>query len=99
MSTPNTPIRPGSRVSARPSGYFDRTQPVALRSEEARAEFITKTYLHLFGAVLAFTLLEMAYFMTGLALPIADGAPGDLVAAGAGRLRGGELARHPRRPR
>jgi len=71
MSTPNTPIRPGSRLNARPAGYFDRAQPVALRSEEARAAFITKTYLHLFGAVLAFTLLEMAYFVTGLALPIA----------------------------
>jgi hypothetical protein len=44
---------------------------VALRSEETRAEFITKTYLHLFGAILAFTLLEMAYFLTGLAVPIA----------------------------
>jgi uncharacterized protein len=71
MSTPNIPIRPGARVSARPAGYFDPSQPVALRSEDARAEFITKTYLHLFGAVLAFTLLEAAYFATGLALPIA----------------------------
>ena len=72
MATPNVPHRPVARVvSARPPGYFDRNQPVALRSEETRAEFITKTYLHLFGAVLAFTLLEMAYFLTGLALPIA----------------------------
>jgi FtsH-binding integral membrane protein len=72
MATPNVPRRPVARVaSARPPGYFDRSQPVALRSEETRAEFITKTYLHLFGAVLAFTLLEMAYFLTGLALPIA----------------------------
>jgi FtsH-binding integral membrane protein len=72
MSTPNVARRPVARVpSARPPGYFDRSQPVALRSEETRAEFITKTYLHLFGAVLAFTLLEMAYFLTGLAVPIA----------------------------
>ena len=71
MATPNVPIRPGSRVSARPPGYFDRNQPVALRSEETRAEFITKTYLHLFGAILAFTLLEVAYFTTGVAIPIA----------------------------
>ena len=70
MSTP-IPIRSGSQLRARPAGYDDRTQPVALRSEDARAEFITRTYLHLFGAVLAFTLLEMAYFMTGLAVPIA----------------------------
>lgn len=72
MSTPNVPRRPVARVaSARPPGFYDRNQPVALRSEETRAEFITKTYLHLFGAILAFTLLEMAYFLTGLAVPIA----------------------------
>ena len=71
MSTPGLPPRPRARVSARPPGYYERDQPVALRSEEARAEFITKTYLHLLGAILAFTLLEMAYFLTGLALPIA----------------------------
>jgi FtsH-binding integral membrane protein len=71
MSTPSIPIRPGSRFRARPAGYNDPSRPVGLRSEEARAEFITRTYLHLFGAILAFTLLEMAYFLTGLALPIA----------------------------
>ena len=71
MSSPSTPIRPGSPMSARPAGYYDASQPVALRSEEARAEFITKTYLHLFGAIVAFTLLETAYFAAGLAVPIA----------------------------
>jgi FtsH-binding integral membrane protein len=72
MPTPNVPRRPVTRAaSARPPGYFDRSRPVALRSEETRAEFITWTYLHLFGAILAFTLLETAYFVTGLALPIA----------------------------
>jgi FtsH-binding integral membrane protein len=58
-------------LSARPPAYARRNQPVALRSEEARADFITKTYLHLFGAILAFTLLEAVYFVTGLARPIA----------------------------
>ncbi len=71
MSSPGLRPRPVARVSARPPGYFDRSQPVALRSEDARAGFITRTYLHLFGAILAFTLLEGAYFATGLALPIA----------------------------
>jgi FtsH-binding integral membrane protein len=71
MSTPGLPPRPRARVSARPPGYYERDQPVALRSEGARAEFITKTYLHLLGAILAFTLLELAYFLTGLAVPIA----------------------------
>ena len=71
MSTPGPPPRPVGRLSARPPGYYDRNQPVALRSEGARAEFITKTYLHLFGAILAFTLLETAFFVSGLAVPIA----------------------------
>jgi FtsH-binding integral membrane protein len=65
--------RPASRFSPRPAGYDDGAgRPVALRSEETRAAFITNTYLHLFGAILGFTLLEMAYFTTGLALPMAQ---------------------------
>ena len=72
MTSPNPPARAAARVlSARPPGYRDRSEPVALRSEEVRAEFITRTYLHLFGAIVAFTLLETAYFLTGLAVPIA----------------------------
>ena len=70
-SAPQRPVRPASRFSPRPAGFTGSAQPVALRSEEVRAEFITRTYAHLFGAVLAFTLLEMAYFKTGLALPMA----------------------------
>lgn len=45
--------------------------PVAASAEETRASFITRTYLHLFGAILAFTLLEVVLFSTGLARPIA----------------------------
>jgi FtsH-binding integral membrane protein len=45
--------------------------PVAALPQEARATFITRTYLHLYGAVLGFTLFEAALFMSGLALPIA----------------------------
>ncbi len=72
MTQPNPPARVAVRaLSARPAGYQDRTQPVALRSEEVRAEFITRTYLHLFGAIVAFTVLEAFYFFTGLAVPIA----------------------------
>lgn len=66
------PVRPASRFSPRPQGFDGSSQPVALRSEETRATFITRTYLHLFGAILAFTLLEMAYFTSGLALPMAQ---------------------------
>jgi len=67
-------MRPASRFSPRPAGFDGggSGQPVALRSEETRATFITRTYLHLFGAILAFTLLEMAYFTSGLALPMAQ---------------------------
>jgi FtsH-binding integral membrane protein len=39
---------------------------------EARARFITRTYLHLFGAVAAFTFLEILLFTTGVAFPIAE---------------------------
>ena len=38
---------------------------------EARAEFIKKTYSHLFGALLAFVFLEILYFQTGIAENIA----------------------------
>lgn len=44
-----------------------------------RSQFIIRTYLHLFGALLAFTLIEFAVFASGLAEPIAlalFGAPG-----------------------
>src|SRR4029453_11934181 len=64
-STPR-PARPAPRFSHRPGA-----QPLSLPPEEVRAGFIPKAYLHLFGAVLAFTFLEFAYFKTGLALPIA----------------------------
>jgi FtsH-binding integral membrane protein len=46
-------------------------QPVGAQWAEARAEFLTRTYLHLLGAILAFTLIEVALFASGLALPLA----------------------------
>jgi len=45
--------------------------PVAALDGEARAAFITRTYLHLFGAILAFTGLEVLLFDSGLAVGIA----------------------------
>ena len=45
--------------------------PVAQASVNARAAFIAKTYVHLFGAITAFTLIEVALFASGLAEPIA----------------------------
>lgn len=37
-----------------------------------RARFITRTYTHLFGAVIAFALIEVFLFQAGLAVPIAQ---------------------------
>lgn len=39
---------------------------------DARATFITKTYVHLFAAILAFTGIEVALFRAGLAEPLAE---------------------------
>jgi FtsH-binding integral membrane protein len=46
-------------------------RPAVAQRPEARAEFLSRTYGHLFAAILAFTLLELALFASGLALPIA----------------------------
>jgi FtsH-binding integral membrane protein len=39
--------------------------------EQSRGTFVSRTYGHLFGAVMAFMLIEMFFFRTGLAEPIA----------------------------
>ena len=46
--------------------------PVAQRSVESRSAFITRTYNHLMGAIVAFTLFEVWLFSSGLAQPIAS---------------------------
>lgn len=48
-----------------------RALPAEALPVDARAAFITRTYLHLLGAVLGFTLVEMALFTSGFARPIA----------------------------
>lgn len=48
-----------------------RQESVERLGVEARADFITRTYLHLFGAVLAFTAIEVVLFSTGAAAVIA----------------------------
>jgi FtsH-binding integral membrane protein len=45
--------------------------PVGQASVETRAAFITKTYNHLMGSIILFTLLEIWFFTTGMAEPIA----------------------------
>lgn len=41
--------------------------PVEMLGIDARAAFITRTYTHLFGAIIGFVLVEMVFFTTGLA--------------------------------
>jgi len=58
------PMREIVRESALP-------YPVAGLGAGARATFLTRTYLHLYGAIVAFTLIEAFLFVTGLARMVA----------------------------
>ena len=49
--------------------------PVASMRAEARAAFITRTYMHLLGAILSFALIEIYLFQSGLAVTIASEIP------------------------
>ena len=51
-------------LSARP--------PVAVLGDDARAAFITRVYIHLFGAILLFAGIEYLLFASGLAVPMAE---------------------------
>jgi FtsH-binding integral membrane protein len=64
--------------------------PEAAMGQDARARFVLRTYFHVFGAIVAFTLLEVVLFTTGLALPIARAMLGTtwLVVLGAYMLVG-----------
>ena len=53
------------------SSPYASSMPVASIGVDERATFITRTYTHLFGAVLAFVLIEVYFFSTGLAESIA----------------------------
>jgi FtsH-binding integral membrane protein len=48
-----------------------QVMPVAAAGVEARSAFITRTYNHLFGAIVLFTLIEIFLFKSGLAEPMA----------------------------
>jgi len=47
------------------------SMPVSALDTDRRATFITRTYTHLLGAILGFTLIEVFLFTSGLAEPIA----------------------------
>jgi FtsH-binding integral membrane protein len=49
--------------------YPDTTAPITAGGE--RATFIARTYMHLFGAIVAFTFIEVALFRSGMAEQIA----------------------------
>src|SRR5688572_6197769 len=55
---------------------YQGVQTVADASIEARARFITRTYNHLFGAIVAFAGIEYLLFKTGAAYAIAQALAG-----------------------
>lgn len=52
-----------------PESYY-RPAAVSELSVESRGTFVSRTYAHLFGAILAFTLIEIFLFQSGLAVSI-----------------------------
>lgn len=54
----------------------DPRNPIALGSANARAIFISHTYAHLMGAIVAFTLLKVLLFSTSLTQSIARALDG-----------------------
>ncbi len=48
------------------------TLPVEALGVNARSTFIVRTYSHLLGAILGFVLLEVFYFTSGIAKPMAE---------------------------
>ena len=56
---------------AQSSGIIRGHRPVSADGIETRAAFIFRTYTHLFGAIVAFTLLEIFLFKSGAAVSIA----------------------------
>lgn len=50
---------------------YPRPIPVIELDQQSRATFVSRTYTHLFGAISAFTLIEIFLFKSGLAEPMA----------------------------
>lgn len=48
------------------------TTPVAALGDSARASFLVRTYTHLLGAILLFAAIEIFFFTSGLAYPMAQ---------------------------
>jgi FtsH-binding integral membrane protein len=66
----NDRVLEGDQMSIH-QGIGSVAAPVGERSAEARAEFITRTYNHLMGAIVAFVGVELLLFGSGMAEPMA----------------------------
>lgn len=51
---------------------FYQSAPVIELGEQSRGTFIARTYTHLFGAIMAFVIIEVALFKSGLAAVMAQ---------------------------
>ncbi|HEY3493506.1 MAG TPA: Bax inhibitor-1 family protein [Polyangiaceae bacterium] len=51
---------------------YQGLDPVRDASVDVRARFITRTYNHLFGAIVAFAAIEFLLFKSGVAYPLAE---------------------------
>jgi FtsH-binding integral membrane protein len=58
-------------MSFEPSDSRRFDAPEVRIGEDTRATFLTRTYVHLFGAIIGFVLIEVWLFASGLAEPIA----------------------------
>lgn len=54
------------------TGSLSRNVVVSELDQQSRGTFVSRTYGHLFGAVTAFTLIEVFFFRTGLAETISN---------------------------
>jgi FtsH-binding integral membrane protein len=60
-------------MSFNPTDSRELDAPDVRIGVDARATFLTRTYVHLFGAIIAFVIIEIGLFQSGLAEPIARG--------------------------
>lgn len=67
----NDPMNRNDRGALETDGYYAVPAPPAIMTVEDRSVFITRTYLTLLGAILAFVGLEAVIFQSGMAERIA----------------------------
>ncbi|MCR9097255.1 MAG: Bax inhibitor-1 family protein [bacterium] len=80
-----------------PQDFGQTSAPIGQMGVDARADFITKTYNHLMGAIVAFVGVELLLFGSGLAGTIAEtmmGLPGGWLTVLGGFMLVGWLAQN-----